>query len=565
MLENSTLPANPSSPASDRRAEEVAGDGGSVSVGLEEEERAGLEQGYRNWAGNRWPRQETLALLKIRSDMDAEFKAATAKMPLWEEVSRKMGEAGYSRDAKKCKEKFENIYKYHKRTRETRCGRSAGKTYKYFEQLEAIEQHHFEHIPPAETVQAETAETAATIPKDGVSHALPPCSSIQHQLSSFVDNSTPTTSCSSKESEGTHKKKRRVTEFFEKLMKQVIDKQENLQTKFVEVMDKYEQDRVAREEAWKMQEMARIEREREQLAQERSVAAAKDSAVLAFLQKFSEQAASVHMPPGQACSVQIPNQPSSVQLPMQACSVQLPNQSSSVQLPVQASAVRVQMPDNSPLANTVTDKQKKDEDWERLHRSLERPDKNNGRSHTPIGSTRWPREEVEDLIKLRSNYDLQYQENGSKGHLWEEISASMKKLGYDRNAKRCKEKWENINKYYRRLKDSNKKRPEDSKTCAYYNVLDALYNKKTSRAENQVDSNYELRPEELLMHMMSGQEEQQQPESVTQNGDGDNVEKIQEDNGNGEGVGDVAGDGYRIVAANPSPMEQDNPSVAIMS
>ena len=34
-----------------------------------------------------------------------------------------------------------------------------------------------------------------------------------------------------------------VTEFFEKLMKQVIDKQENLQTKFVEVLDKYEQDR----------------------------------------------------------------------------------------------------------------------------------------------------------------------------------------------------------------------------------------------------------------------------------------------------------------------------------
>ncbi|XP_004306599.1 PREDICTED: trihelix transcription factor GT-2-like [Fragaria vesca subsp. vesca] len=564
MLENSTFPVNPSSPTTDRSAEEVAGDGGSVSVGLEEEERAGLEQGYRNWAGNRWPRPETLALLKIRSDMDAEFKAASPKLPLWEEVSRKMGEAGYSRDAKKCKEKFENIYKYHKRTRESRGARSAGKTYKYFEQLEAIEQHHSEHPPPAETVQASTAETAAASPKDGVSNAIP-CSSMQHQLSSFVDNSTPTTSCSSKESEGTHKKKRRVTEFFEKLMKQVIDKQENLQTKFVEVLDKYEQERIAREEAWKMQELTRIERERELLAQERSVAAAKDAAVLAFLQKFSEQAASVNLP-SQSCSVQIPNQPSSVHLPLQACSVQLPNQVSSAQLPVQASAVRVQMPANSSVANTVSEKQKKDEDWELVRRSLESPDKNNGRSRTPTNSTRWPREEVSDLIRLRSNYDLQYQENGSKGHLWEEIAASMKKLGYDRNAKRCKEKWENINKYYRRLKDSNKKRPEDSKTCAYVEMLDSLYNKKNSKGENQADKNYDLRPEELLMHMMSGQEEQQQqPESATQNGDSQNVEKIQGDNGSIEGVGDVAGDGYRIVAANPSPMEQDNPSVAIMS
>ncbi|XP_050380962.1 trihelix transcription factor DF1-like [Argentina anserina] len=481
MLANPTLPANPTSPTSGQRAEEAAGDGGSASVGLEEEERAGLEQGYRNWAGNRWPRQETLALLKIRSDMDAEFKAATAKMPLWEEVSGKMGEAGYSRDAKKCKEKFENIYKYHRRTKETRSGRTAGKTYKFFEQLEAIEHHHFEHLPSAETAQASAAGVTVTGPKDGGSNAVP-CSSVQHQLSSFVDNSTPTTSCSSKESEGTHKKKRRVTEFFENLMKQVIDKQENLQTTFVEVLDKYEQDRIAREEAWKMQEVARIEREREILAQERSVAAAKDAAVLAFLQKFSEQAASVNVP-GQACLVQFPNQPSPMQLPLQACSMQSPNQPSLVQLPIQ-----VQMPDNSDMANTTTDKQRKDEDWELMRVSMERPDNNNVRSGTPISSSRWPREEVSDLIRLRSNYDLQYQENGYKGHLWDEISASMKKLGYDRNAKRCKEKWENINKYYRRLKESNKKRPQDSKTCAYVELLDVLYN-KTSKGENQVDNN----------------------------------------------------------------------------
>ena len=39
-------------------------------------------------SGNRWPRQETLALLKTRSDMDAAFRDATVKGPLWEDVSR---------------------------------------------------------------------------------------------------------------------------------------------------------------------------------------------------------------------------------------------------------------------------------------------------------------------------------------------------------------------------------------------------------------------------------------------------------------------------------------------
>lgn len=39
-------------------------------------------------AGSRWPREETLALLKVRSEMDAAFRDATLKAPLWEEVSR---------------------------------------------------------------------------------------------------------------------------------------------------------------------------------------------------------------------------------------------------------------------------------------------------------------------------------------------------------------------------------------------------------------------------------------------------------------------------------------------
>ncbi|MCO5551229.1 hypothetical protein L7F22_004728 [Adiantum nelumboides] len=39
-------------------------------------------------AGNRWPRQETIALLKIRADMDAAFRDTSVKRPLWDDVSR---------------------------------------------------------------------------------------------------------------------------------------------------------------------------------------------------------------------------------------------------------------------------------------------------------------------------------------------------------------------------------------------------------------------------------------------------------------------------------------------
>ena len=49
---------------------------------------SGEETGDRSFGGNRWPRQETLALLKMRSEMDLAFRDATVKAPLWEEVSR---------------------------------------------------------------------------------------------------------------------------------------------------------------------------------------------------------------------------------------------------------------------------------------------------------------------------------------------------------------------------------------------------------------------------------------------------------------------------------------------
>merc|ERR1711915_771323 len=98
----------------------------------------GDDDAFGGSGGSRWPRQETLALLKIRSEMDAAFRDASLKAPLWDEVSRKLAELGFHRSAKKCKEKFENVNKYYKRTKAGRSGRQDGKTYKFFNQLEAL-------------------------------------------------------------------------------------------------------------------------------------------------------------------------------------------------------------------------------------------------------------------------------------------------------------------------------------------------------------------------------------------------------------------------------------------
>lgn len=68
---------------------EVGGGGEAIpGGGFSEDDKARIEEGERAAGGNRWPRQETLALLKIRSEMDVTFRDSSLKGPLWEEVSR---------------------------------------------------------------------------------------------------------------------------------------------------------------------------------------------------------------------------------------------------------------------------------------------------------------------------------------------------------------------------------------------------------------------------------------------------------------------------------------------
>ncbi|KAJ7967843.1 Trihelix transcription factor GT-2 [Quillaja saponaria] len=90
-------------------------------------------------------------------------------------------------------------------------------------------------------------------------------------------------------------------------------------------------------------------------------------------------------------------------------------------------------------------------------------------------NNRWPVAEVQALITLRTALERKFRLNGSKGSIWEEISGAMNNMGYNRSSKKCKEKWENINKYYRRTMGSGKKRRLNSKACSYFNELDILY------------------------------------------------------------------------------------------
>ena len=80
----SPSPLQPAPPPAQRQQ------GADSYAGLREEGDSGF--GAASAAGvhsqGRWPRQETLTLLEIRSRLDFKFKEAAEKAPLWEEVSR---------------------------------------------------------------------------------------------------------------------------------------------------------------------------------------------------------------------------------------------------------------------------------------------------------------------------------------------------------------------------------------------------------------------------------------------------------------------------------------------
>lgn len=489
-------------------------------IGGEEDDKMNIN--INGGGGNRWPRQETLALLKIRSDMDGVFRDSSLKGPLWEEVSRKLAELGYHRSSKKCKEKFENVYKYHKRTKEGRSGKSEGKTYRFFDQLQALEKqltfssYHPKPQPNNNTLSSpttnpnETTQTISyvttTVPStnpttfvspspqpnnNNVPNSLPN----MNNLFSTTTTSTSSSTASDEDLEEKYRKKRKWKDYFRRLTRQVLAKQEEMQKKFLEAIDKREKEHIAQQDALRIQEMDRINKEHELLIQERSSAAQKNAAVIAFLQKLSGQ------PP--------PQPPPAPEL--SPCQTALASQVQTQQLVI-------------PNNNIV--------EFQNLNNGYKSG--NGGASPSP---SRWPKSEVHALIRIRTSLEPKYQENGPKAPLWEDISAAMKRQGYNRNAKRCKEKWENINKYYKKMKESNKQRRDDSKTCPYFNELEAIYKEK-NKTQNLFGSNsfHSMKSNETMEPLMVQPEQQWRPPTTFEEGAvvKKNVDEAKEEDDNGD-------------------------------
>ncbi|CAD5332928.1 unnamed protein product [Arabidopsis thaliana] len=255
--------------------------------------------------------------------------------------------------------------------------------------------------------------------------------------------------------------------FCEGLVRNMIAQQEEMHKKLLEDMVKKEEEKIAREEAWKKQEIERVNKEVEIRAQEQAMASDRNTNIIKFISKFTDHDLDV---------VQNPTSPSqdSSSLALRKTQGRRKFQTSSSLLPQTL----------TPHNLLTIDKSLEPFSTKTLKPKNQNPKPPKSDDKSDLGK-RWPKDEVLALINIRRsisnmNDDDHKDENSlstsSKAvPLWERISKKMLEIGYKRSAKRCKEKWENINKYFRKTKDVNKKRPLDSRTCPYFHQLTALY------------------------------------------------------------------------------------------
>lgn len=189
-------------------------------------------------------------------------------------------EYGYQRSGKKCREKFENLYKYYKKTKDGKGGRQDGKHYRFFRQLEALygdppsnSETHFPYnnFPNTNTI---TSNNQELMYNPGSLHN-----------SSDYDTVSSDSNAGNKKRRGL---KAKIRDSIDEQMKKLTEKQEAWMQKMMTIMETKEQERIAREEHWREQDAARIDREQKMWASERAWIEGRDAALMEAFHRLAQ-------------------------------------------------------------------------------------------------------------------------------------------------------------------------------------------------------------------------------------------------------------------------------------
>eukprot|EP00897_Mesotaenium_endlicherianum_P003468 jgi/Mesen1/3149/ME000184S02214 len=417
----------------------------------------------------RWPKAETEALIALRSAMDPSFRQTGHKGPLWEEISRQMVAQGYARSWRKCREKFDNLWKYYKKNREGVARRRDGKSYQFFAQLHAmcaaLDGMGLEMGVVQQQQQPGGPEGAGREQRSsGKKRKLQPGEGLAGAGPGLGQGPGPRGGNGG----GSDVRAGQLEAHFRKFLEQ----QEAAQRRFLEAMERREDERAAREDAWRKQELARAAQEAQDRQLEATRAAARDAALVALLQKLAGQCPLTPPPGGGGGS----GGRGTGGARARAAGLGAPGTGAASRTTTRGLGFHsAANPDAVLRAGAAA--------------GARVVDGSRGRGGGGAAPTRggllerWPKAEVMALIRLRVELEARFQAPGNKAHLWEQVAVGMGCAGFARRSpKRCREKWENITKYFWKAKGraragggSARPRREDGKACPYYARLDSLY------------------------------------------------------------------------------------------
>lgn len=426
-----------------------------------------------------WSNDEVIQLLRIKSSSENWFRDFT-----WDHVSRKLAEIGYKRSAEKCKEKFEeetcrsfsSTIGYNKNSSKYLISEELDEHLYNADDHQNTHDHHAPIQSPDQNVnnhqeEPQVLDQDQKIGDDETTHEA------QGQKGHFekdpdeimlvqtTDQDDIVGVSKSKKRKRKHKKFKMVKGLCVDLVHKMMAQQEEMHKKLLEDMANRDKEKIEREEAWRKEEIERVKREIHIREHEQEMARDRQSTITEFLNKITSFDQKIQLPLDINLQDLQTTNITHIDKPMPLCEIT-----------------------EIPSSEKITE-----------DHNQEKP--------TPKDDTgkRWPRDEVLALINIRSNVNNGIGGNseehqglignynkgggvggssGGGGSLWERISQGMLELGYKRSAKRCKEKWENINKYFRKTKDANKKRSLDSRTCPYYHQLSKLYNQEKQAASS---------------------------------------------------------------------------------
>lgn len=371
-------------------------------------------------------------------------------------------EHGYQRSGKKCREKFENLYKYYKKTKEGKAGRQDGKHYRFFRQLEAlygannsytsnstssapeanyssIHQFHHHNMP------SQTNQEVLVFNNNKGCESPSLTNSTELETSSSDDNDMASGSTEKGRKKRSGRWKAKIKEFMDSQMRKLIEKQEAWLERLVRTLEQKEKERLLREEEWRRQEGERLEREHKFWAKERAWIEARDAALMDALHKLAPNIKQHHLQP----------QPSH-------------NFS----------------PDQDDDAAIIMG------------------------NHHHESSDSWAKCEITRLIELRG--EVEEESYNTEEVMWEEVATKMACFGYQRTASMCKHKWETITNNTTNTTTITKKRKDKSRSSNHNfyndNIMNqqqsssALYNQTAATTPTHADPYCDMNQQQQQQH-----------------------------------------------------------------